>query len=53
MFDTPQNTKKKTFRYEPIERRRSDRRGDQPDRRAVTRDDAKADRRQKSDRRKK
>ncbi|MFC3194939.1 hypothetical protein ACFODZ_11875 [Marinicella sediminis] len=53
MLDAPQNTKKKTYRYEPIERRRNDRRGDQSDRRTVSRDDVKSDRRQESDRRKK
>lgn len=45
---------KKTYRYEPIERRRADRRSEQADRRAESRDEeSESDRREKNDRRKK
>jgi len=53
MIETETKTKPK-FRYEPIERRHSKRRGAEADRRAEARNDAvKSDRRQRADRREK
>ncbi len=53
MFETA-TKQKKTYRYEPIERRRADRRGEEADRRAESRDeDNSSDRRENNDRRKK